>query len=299
MIKNRKLRERIYHFFELFFIFFSFLLILSFLLNSIDYFNIISRSLFFSFVYFFLLFINEKLSKYFPFKFFLLSLILVLLVHFLSSYENLKFFDFIFGIEEFSNKILEDKFKFSNFIFQPLFYQRYKTAEENFEEKLKEFNESIEYLEFKIHENVNKLRSNFNLSTLSFNYKLREIARFHSKDMAENNYFDHINRKGEGLSDRFKLFNFTCKIIVENYIYEGAENLFLGSIYKGYVYEKLTGKIISYDFYDLDEFAHDVVNSWYNSVGHRENLLFRYWRDEGVGIFINKEGKIYVTQIFC
>lgn len=294
-----KFKRIVHNFFVSFFSFFSILLILAFVVNSINYFQIILRSVIFSLILLFFLYLKEKFSEFFPFKFFTIFIILLLVTYFLSSYENLEKIDIILGIENFSEKIFRGEVKTFHLISTPLFYQRYKTVEETFEEKLKEFNNSVEYLELKIHEKVNKIRATFNLSLLNFDYKLREIARHHSRDMAEKNYFDHISPSGETLSDRFNRFNYSCKILVGNNVYEGSENLFLGYIYKKYFYDKLSGKIVGYEFYSLDEIVNITVHEWYNSEGHRRNMLFKYWRNEGIGIYIDNEGKIYVTQIFC
>lgn len=300
MKKNIKINKKIvYNFFQFFFIIFLILLILSFLVNSINYFQIFLRSVIFSIIFIFWIYFEKKLRDFFPTKIFIILIFVILFTYFFSSYENFKKLDFVLGIDGFSEKISKGEIKIISLLSNPLIYQRYKTTEEIFYEKLKEFNHSIEYLELKIHEYVNKIRTKHNLTILNFDERLREIARYHSKDMAEKNYFDHVSINGETLADRFKKFNYECKILVGNYVYEGAENLFLGYIYKSYIYEKISGKIISYEFYSLEEFAYEVTNSWYNSEGHRRNILFEHWKNEGIGVFITSDGKVYVTQVFC
>ncbi|MEM0242954.1 MAG: CAP domain-containing protein [Candidatus Aenigmatarchaeota archaeon] len=300
MEKNIEASKKIiYSFFKIFFIVFSFLLILSFFIDSIDYFKIFLRSTIFSIIYISWIFFEERLKEFLPIKNFLFLVFIILFTYFFSSYENFKKLDFVLGIDGFSEKVSKGEIKIKNLLSNPLVYQRYETTEEIFYEKLKEFNQSVEFLELKIHEYVNKIRAEHNLSILKFNEKLREIARYHSKDMAERNYFDHISIDGENLADRFEKFSYECKILAGNYVYEGAENLFLGYIYKSYSYDKFSGKIISYEFYSLEEFAKEVTNGWYNSEGHRKNILFEHWRDEGIGVFITSDGKIYITQVFC
>ena len=36
-----------------------------------------------------------------------------------------------------------------------------------------------------------------------------------------------------------------------------------------------------------------------NSSGHRSNILADAWRNEGIGIYVTDEGKVYATQNFC
>jgi len=286
-------------FLNFFLVTFVILMLLSFFIEGkINYFQIFLSSLLFSSLFIALFILNKKFKNFFSIKLFVIFLITFILTYLFSS-QNFKLLDYIFGIENFGEKFLTRKFFIKNLIFEPLKYERYKSAEESFEEKLKEFNNSLEFLEQKIHEKVNKIRAEHNLKTLKFDEKLREIARYHSKDMALNNYFDHISPKGETLKDRFILFNYSCKIVVNDYVYEGAENIFLGAIYKSYTYEKLTHKILSYDFYDIEEFAEEVVKSWYESEGHRKNMMFEHWKREGIGVYITSDGKVYVTQVFC
>lgn len=283
----------------------SFLVILSILtlisllvLGKVNYLNLSIFSALFSFLIVLIIFMQERLKNFLETKI-LITFLSITLLAFILTNQSYKILDTIFGSEEFSKNIFENKIFTTQKIGVPLIYERYKYAEETFNEKLKEFNNSANYLEIKIHEETNKIRTQLNLSVLSFDEELRNIARYHSEDMAMNNYFDHISPNGETLKDRFAKFNFTCKIVVDNYVYEGAENLFLGYIYKSYSYEKLTHRILKYDFYGIEEFAKEVVKSWYESEGHRKNMLFKYWKKEGVGVFIASEGKVYVTQVFC
>jgi len=277
----------------------SILTAISFLvIGKVNYLNLLVFSASFSLLIVLLAFIQERIRNFLETRI-LITFLTITLLTFILTNQNYKILDTIFGSEEFSKNVFENNIFIAKQIGMPLIYERYKSAEETFNEKLKEFNNSIDYLELKIHEETNKIRAQLNLNVLSFDEELRNIARYHSKDMAINNYFDHISPDGETLKDRFIKFNFTCKIVVDNYVYEGAENLFLGYIYKSYSYEKLTHRILRYDFYGIDEFAREVVKSWYESEGHRKNMLFEYWKKEGIGVFITSEGKVYVTQVFC
>ena len=146
-----------------------------------------------------------------------------------------------------------------------------------------------------VHKYINERRTDHGLGTLSFDTDLREIARYHSKDMAENDYFSHTSPDGESRADRYKKFGYDCRAyITDTRYYTGGEN-------------------IAYTYYDTDvrtdngtvhhsngdELAAGIVRQWMNSQGHRENILTEAWNNEGIGVYITSEGKVYATQNFC
>jgi uncharacterized protein YkwD len=283
---------------SLFFIF-SFLSLVCFLvLGKVNYFKILIFSILFSLIFSILIFYKEKIENFISFKILIFSIFTIFFTYLFSSYENFKFLDNIFG-ENFSKNLIEEKFEGIEKLIPPEFLERKIYAEESLEVKVKEFRENRERLEKEIHNLVNKYRAQNNLNILNFNETLRDIARYHSKDMKEKDYFDHISPSGETLKDRFSIFNYTCKIIFGNYVYEGAENLFLGYIYSEYTYDKISKKVLNYSFYTLEELAKEVVNAWIKSEGHRKNLIFEHWKNEGIGVEISDDGKVYVTQVFC
>jgi uncharacterized protein YkwD len=283
---------------SLFFIF-SFLSLVCFLvLGKVNYFKILIFSILFSLIFSILIFYKEKIENFISLKILIFSIFTIFFTYLFSSYENFKFLDNIFG-ENFSKNLIEEKFEGIEKLIPPEFLERKIYAEESLEVKVKEFRENRERLEKEIHNLVNKYRAQNNLNILNFNETLKDIARYHSKDMKEKDYFDHISPSGETLKDRFSIFNYTCKIIFGNYVYEGAENLFLGYIYSEYTYDKISKKVLNYSFYTLEELAKEVVDAWIKSEGHRKNLIFEHWKNEGIGVEISDDGKVYVTQVFC
>jgi len=42
-----------------------------------------------------------------------------------------------------------------------------------------------------------------------------------------------------------------------------------------------------------------AVNSLMNSSGHRKNILNPEYELEGIGIFVDENGTVYLTQEFC
>ncbi len=159
------------------------------------------------------------------------------------------------------------------------------------------FYANIPLLERKVHNLVNSEREKFGLSKLSWSPKINLVARKHSEDMVKRNYFEHESPEGHDFSWRYLQAGIYCNIQVGNYIYEGGENIFQGWTYKRIWYKN--GIEISKDWYTIDEIAKIIVESWMNSSGHRKNILTPYWRSEGIGIAISKEGKVLVTQDFC
>jgi len=146
-----------------------------------------------------------------------------------------------------------------------------------------------------VHERINDRRAERGLDSLAFDDDLREIARYHSRDMAENDYFSHESPSGETRSDRYEKFDYDCRAPTGD-----------GTYYTG-------GENIAYTYYDTevntdwgtvryttaDELAAGIVKGWMNSEGHRENILTAAWNNEGVGIYVTDEGKVYATQNFC
>ena len=140
-----------------------------------------------------------------------------------------------------------------------------------------------------VHAKVNEKRDLEGLSKLSFDKDLAEIARYHSKDMAQNDYFAHTSPDGEEMEDRYDRFGYDCRADMGGNQYAtGGENIFKQS-FTGFTFTN-------------EELANETVEGWMQSPGHRENLLQEYWNTEGIGVYIEEEGSettVYVTQNFC
>jgi len=140
-----------------------------------------------------------------------------------------------------------------------------------------------------VHQNVNSERQSQELDTLSFDSDLQEIARYHSEDMAKGDYFAHTAPDGETMGTRYNEFNYQCGVSIgSNRDATGAENIFSMSF--------------SGPHYSEETIATEAVNGWMNSPGHRENILKEYWKNEGIGVYVEEEDgktKVYITQNFC
>lgn len=126
-------------------------------------------------------------------------------------------------------------------------------------------------LERKVFNLVNQERQRRNLKPLAFDSRLARVARAHSIEMADENYFSHYDRDGGTVVDRAKDF----KIRRWRRI---GENLFTCNGYKNP--------------------ASIAVKGWLKSRSHRKNMLGRSWDSTGIGVAVSRDGEVYITQVF-
>ncbi|OZU90432.1 hypothetical protein CIL03_04605 [Virgibacillus indicus] len=117
-------------------------------------------------------------------------------------------------------------------------------------------------MEKQIFDLTNVLRSHYGKSELAWEENVSEVAFLHSKDMAENNYFSHYSKDGNGLKER---------LAVEDIFYLAA------------------GENIAAQYPD----AAAAMEGWLNSEGHREALLNDDYTHLGAGVY-----RFYYTQNF-
>jgi uncharacterized protein YkwD len=110
--------------------------------------------------------------------------------------------------------------------------------------------------------------------------------------MADREYFSHVSPDGDDFSDRYQQFGYQCRAPTGDGTYlTGGEN-----IAQTWYDTPIRGGV---QYTTEAELARGLVNQWMNSSGHRENVLADAWRNEGVGISVTDEGKVYATQNFC
>ena len=150
----------------------------------------------------------------------------------------------------------------------------------------------------RIHTLVNAERRKQRLTVLAWSNDLKQIAEKHSQDMDQKNYLDHNSPDGKGFPERYRRDGYSCELRVGNVIFTGAENIALSHLYNSMIKED---GVSYYNWNSAQEIAQRTVSGWMNSPGHRKNILAPYWRQEGVGIKIEKKpgNKIYITQNFC
>lgn len=155
---------------------------------------------------------------------------------------------------------------------------------------------NVSRLEKRIHDLVNGERRKQGLSPLTWDDRLGRIAREYSKDMSRRNFFSHDAPGGGDFSDRYKRAGYECAIRQQGVIHLGAENILLN-----HLYDKVTtvNGVPYYDWNSEEKIAETTVKGWLGSPGHRKNILTPYWRNEGIGVFIAPDDKVYITQNFC
>lgn len=151
-------------------------------------------------------------------------------------------------------------------------------------------------LEKLIHVLINKERKKNGLSQLALSDKLSGIARKHSRDMAKRKYFDHLSPDGHDFLYRYGHDGYRCSISSGSKIYMGAENIALNHLYASVT--TVNGEPF-YDWNSEEKIAETTVQGWMNSAGHRKNILTPLWNNEGIGIAISPDDKVYITQNFC
>ncbi|MGP7815623.1 CAP domain-containing protein [Niallia sp. 01092] len=161
-----------------------------------------------------------------------------------------------------------------------IFYDKHEnntvTAIQEIDEKLEQNKNAIytkssqqlkEGLEYQLFDLTNASRTNHKLPILTWDDHVRETAREHSLDMAENHYFDHTNLQGQSPFDRMKEDNIHFITAGENLAYGQFSSIF----------------------------AHEGLM---NSLGHRENILQESYKYLGIGVAFNNDSQPYYTENF-
>lgn len=122
-----------------------------------------------------------------------------------------------------------------------------------------------------VFELLNEARAEKGLSALEWDDSLAELARMHSRNMANEKFFSHRGQDGSMVDDRAqKLGIFNWRAIGENIAFlQGYENP-----------------------------AKLAVEKWMNSPAHRRNVLGEKWTDSAVGVALGPDGSYYFTQVF-
>jgi uncharacterized protein YkwD len=124
-----------------------------------------------------------------------------------------------------------------------------------------------EGFEYQLFDLTNASRVNNGLPILSWDDKVRETARKHSKDMADHEYFSHTNLDGQSPFERMAEDDIVFALAGENLAYGQFSSIF----------------------------AHEGLM---NSLGHRENILKSDFELLGVGVAFGVKSQPYFTQNF-
>ena len=134
-------------------------------------------------------------------------------------------------------------------------------------------------IEAAILQEVNNLRATRGLSRLRPHSLLSEIARRHSHDMIERNYFDHITPELHSPHER-------VRHRMGHVISDLAENLWM--------------RLGALPHETPEETAQAIVADWLSSPGHRDNLLEPHFSHLGVGFYGSDDGlRLRATQLFA
>jgi len=140
--------------------------------------------------------------------------------------------------------------------------------------------------EMEVHRLINLEREKYGLKTLGYDEKLASVAKLHSIDMANNEYFSHETPEGLSPTDRAGEIGYICRYQVGNLIYSGiGENIHM---VKG----------SSMVLWSPESIAELAVSGWMDSPGHKKNILTSNFSNEGIGVSISAF-TIHVTQNFC
>ena len=153
-------------------------------------------------------------------------------------------------------------------------------------------NVSIPDLERLIFELTNQERTNKGLSELAYDVELARIAREHSQDMIDRNFFAHNNPREESPTDRAIRNGYNVlKPFEGGNNYGVAENI---AIMPGGI------EVVGRGFIEAtpEAIARNTVQSWMKSQGHRENILNPQYTNYGTGCTYDGKYKYYSTQLF-
>lgn len=136
----------------------------------------------------------------------------------------------------------------------------------------------IDRIEALLIDKLNQKRVSLKLAELAVNEDINELSRYHSKDMAENDYFEDKDKKGCDMACRLESKDFYYKKV--------AESLASGYVYK-YRYTNGTKS-----GYKTDA---EVADSLFKIWADNKYVTAPEYGDIGLGIFIKADGKVLAT----
>ncbi len=138
--------------------------------------------------------------------------------------------------------------------------------------------DAIGWLEQRTFELVNEERTAQGLDELKWNDGIARVCRLHSRNMAENGFFSHTGLDGLNVSGRLK----SAGIYYWNM---SGENILMESGVDYYTLN-LLGMIRKVEYKTFEELAHEAVQGWMNSTGHRENILKTEFDESAMGVYV-------------
>lgn len=118
---------------------------------------------------------------------------------------------------------------------------------------------------------VNKKREESGLRDLEWSDQLESVARLHSDNMAEYQFFSHKGLDSKYVSDRADAAHVGAWRSI-------GENI---AFMRGY-----------------SDPVKMAVDLWLDSPTHRRNMMDPNWRESAIGVGVATDGSIYFTQVF-
>lgn len=152
---------------------------------------------------------------------------------------------------------------------------------------------------------TNEIREQRNLPTFEFNLNLEITAWNHSKAMAEQNFFAHINpkdKKRREPNDRAKIAGITNPYLAENVAetpglqYKSGEEVYILDKENALFSYEDNGTPISEHTYL--SFAEMVVDQWMHSKPHKKNILAKEGLELGCGIYLFRDKRFFNMPTF-
>lgn len=130
---------------------------------------------------------------------------------------------------------------------------------------------AVRSLEKDAFELINTERALVGLPGLKWSDKVADVARLHSNNMAEFDFFSHRGLDGLMVDERAEKLHMGAWSAI-------GENI---AFMKGY-----------------DHPVQTAVEKWLQSPGHKKNLLGDQWTETAIGLAVTADGKYYFTQVF-
>ena len=165
-------------------------------------------------------------------------------------------------------------------------------------------------IEDMIHATVNEYRVAAGLPILERDPALDAVARAHSSDMADRNYYGHDTPEGLGPSDRADAAGYECIKDAYGGQYFNRHSYYMAGIAENiHTMEKawpqtatqIADLLMDGGTYNAEGWRYTTyhIMGWMDSPGHRQNILDGDYGRIGVGVAFSDTGTVYGTQNFC
>ena len=118
---------------------------------------------------------------------------------------------------------------------------------------------------------VNQKRAEKGLAPLAWSDEAAKLAKLHSENMAQFNFFNHKGIDGKMVDERADSLGITRWTLI-------GENIAYNRGYKNPI--------------------ETAVEKWLLSPTHRQNILDDRWKEAAIGIAVAADGTYYFTQVF-